>query len=297
MGDKPELTAAAGAPPRRSGPAACGRYDAGVQPPPPGFPQWGGVPDDPREHNEPGYSGQPTPPGYGQPPLPPEYGRPTPPGPDYPGAGYAQQPGYGPQQWGGYGPPAPAPTSQQKVGWITFAVVGLLGLLGAVLTLTLWINLDSAVNRAGEMCNRFSGEYARSCRQSVKHLVPSVPTALVVCLALIIAANVAATGGAVMLFLRKQLGQFLILGGGLVMLILAVGCEARYGATSRVTYDLIAGLIVAVVGGLMFIPAFRVLLGLPPKLTAGHGPGGGQWPYDLPPPAQYGPPGPPPPQW
>jgi hypothetical protein len=267
-----------------------------VQPPPPGFPQWGRPPHDPREANEPGYGGQPTPEGYSQQPLPPGYGGPTPLGPGSPPAGYGQQPGYGPQQWGGYGAPFPAPTSQQKIGWITFAIVGLLGLLGAVLTLTLWINLDSAVNRAAEMCDRFSGEYARSCRQSVKNLVPTVPVALVVCMFLIIAGNLAATGGAVMLFLRKQLGQFLMLGGGIVMLVLSVGCEARYGATSRLTYDLIAGVVVTVIAGLMFVPAFRVLLGLPPKLTAGPVPGGGQWPYD-PPPQQYVPPGPPPQQW
>ena len=268
-----------------------------MQPPPPGFPQWGPPPQDPREPDEPGYSGQPTPEGYGRQPLPPGYGAPTPPGPSSPPAGYGQQPGYGPQQWGGYAAPFPAPTSQQKIGWITFAIVGLLGLLGAVLTLTLWINLDSAVNRAAEMCDRFSGEYARSCRQSVKNLVPAIPVALVVCIFLIIAGNLAATGGAVMLFLRKQLGQFLILGGGIVMLVLSIGCEARYGATSRLTYDLIAGVVVTVIGGLLFVPAFRVLLGLPPKLTAGPAPGGGQWPYDPPPPQQYAPPGPPPQQW
>ena len=208
-----------------------------MQPPPPGFPQWGSPPPDPREPNEPGYSGQPTPASYGQQPLPPGYGAPRPPGPGSPPAGYGQQPGYGPQQWNSYAAPFPAPTSQQKIGWITFAIVGLLGLLGAVLTLTLWINLDSAVNRAGEMCDRFSGEYARSCRQSVKNLVPRIPVALVVCVFLII-------------------------------------------------------------GGLMFVPAFRVLLGLPPKLTAGPVPGGGQWPYGPPPPPQqFAPPGPPPQQW
>ena len=81
------------------------------------------------------------------------------------------------------------------------------------------------------------------------------------------------------------------------MLVLSIGCEARYGATSRLTYDLIAGVVVTVIGGLLFVPAFRVLLGLPPKLTAGSAPGGGQWPYDPPPPQQYAPPGPPPQQW
>lgn len=256
-----------------------------MQPPPPGFPQWGPPPEDPRERNEPGYGGQPS--GYGG-PLPNS---------GYPPAEFGQQPGYGPQPWGGYAAPVPAPTSQQKIGWITFAVVGILGLLGAVLTLTLWINLDSAVNRAADVCNRFSGEYAASCRQSIKNMVPTLPVALIICMFAIIAANVAATAGAVMLFVKRLMGQFLILGGGIVMLVLSIGCEARYGATSRLTYDLIAGVIVAVIGGLMFVPAFRVLLGLPPRLTAGPAPDAGPWQYGPPQPPQYGPPGPPPQQW
>jgi hypothetical protein len=246
-----------------------------VQPPPPGPPpQWGPPPEDPREHIGPGFEGRPGPESYGQQPPPPAYG---------------------PPQWGGYGPPLPAPTSQQTFGWISLAAIGLLGLVGGILTLTLWINLNSAVSRAADICNRFGGEYANMCRHQIHTMVPTVPVALVVCLFLIIAACLAVAAGAVMLFLRRPLGQFLILGGGIVMLVLSIGVEARYGATSRVTYDLIAGLVIAVAGGLMFIPAFRVLFGLPPQLTAGHGgyPGGGPWPPGPPQPPPYIPPGPP----
>src|SRR6201999_2020775 len=85
-----------------------GGYDAGVQPPPPGPPpQWGPAPDGPQDQ------------------------------------GQQPQPYEAPQQWGGYAPPASPPTFQQTVGGITLAVIGLLGLLGAILTLTLWINLNS----------------------------------------------------------------------------------------------------------------------------------------------------------
>ncbi|OBK32284.1 hypothetical protein A5658_16375 [Mycobacterium sp. 1245111.1] len=226
---------------------------------------------------------QPPPPG-----PPPQWG--PPPGPD----DYGQQPpqpGYGPPQWSGYGPPTPAPTSQQTFGWISLAAIGLLGLLGAILTLTLWINLNSSVSRAADVCNRFGGEYAHMCRQQIEKMVPTVPVAMVVCLFLIIAACLAVAGGAVMLFVKRQTGQFLILGGGIVMLVLSIGLEARYGATSRITYDLIAGLVIAVVGGLMFVPAFRVLLGMPPHLTSGPRPGdypgGGPWPPGPPPPPQW----------
>lgn len=278
---------------------AAGRdgYDAGVSTPPPGFPPpWSSSPNDPPEPIQPGHGVQPTPGSYGQ--QPPHLGTP-PPGPGYPQPGYGQQPA-----WAGHGAPTTAPTSQQKITWATFAVLGLLGLLGAILTLTLWINLSSAVNRATDVCKRFGGEYANLCRQQIEHTIPSVPAALVTCMFLIMAAGLAAAGGAVMLFLRKQTGQFLVLGGGIVMLVLSIGCEARYGATGRITYDLIAGFVIAAAGGLMLIPAFRMILGMPPNLTGGAAPGGfqggGQWPYGQPPPPQQGPPGPggyPPPHW
>src|SRR5262249_54707533 len=103
---------------------------------------------------------------------------------------------------------------------------------------------------------------------------------------------------------KNHVGRFLILGGGGVMLVCAIICEARYSATGRITYDLIAGLLIAVAGGLMFVPAFRTALDLPSMSTGGgalgqfHG--GGQSPYRQPHSAQYGPPGfggYPPPQW
>jgi len=86
--------------------------------------------------------------------------------------------------------------------------------------------------------------------------------------------------------------------------VLSIGCEARYGTTSRVTYDLIAGLVITVTASLMFVPAFRVLFGLPPNLTDRPAPrafaGDEPWPYGQPPPQQHGPlgpGGPPPQQW
>ena len=277
-----------------------------MQTPQPGVPStWGSSSEAPQEYVEPGYGGQPGLGGWGQPAdfnqgqPPPQLGYGTP-----PPAGYVPEAGYSPPPWSELAVPAAAPTFQQTTGWIAFAVVGLLGLLGAVLTLTLWINMKSAVSRASDVCNRFGGEFSSMCLDSIKHVVPSVPTVLVVCMFLIIGACLAATAGAVMLFLKRPMGQFLILGGGIVMLVLAIACEARYGATSRLTYDLVTGLVIAVIGGLMFVPAFRLVLGLPPKLTSNPWPNavpvGGQWPYGQPAPPQPGPPGPggyPPPHW
>lgn len=270
-------------------------YDAEVQQPPPGFPSpWGNSPDDARGHVEPGYGGQPSPENYGQQPPPPGYGAPP--------AGYGQQPGYGPQPWSNYGAPAPAPTTPQSVGWVTFAVIGLLGLLGAILTLILWVNMNSRVNQAAAIRDRCIGEYSTMCPQRIQNLVTAIPVPLVICLFLVIGASVAVAGGAIMLFLRRPMGQFLILGGGIMILVLSIASEARYGTVGQVTYDLVAGLVITAAAALMFAPTFRVILGLPPKLTdrpvpAGF-PGGGPWPYGQPPPQQHGPlgPGGPPPQ-
>jgi len=269
-----------------------------MQPPPPGFPpEWGSSPDDPREYPEPDSGGQPSPGNYAQ-PGPGAYA--APPGPGYRHPGYGPQPGYGAPAWGAQAAQPVSPTSQQTISWITFAAVGLLALLGTILTLTLWINMNSAVSRATDMCKRFGGEFYTLCQQQVESTVPTVPAVLVTCLFVIMAASLAAAAGAVMLFLKKPGGQFLILGGGLVMLVLAIGCEARYGATGRITYDLVAGFVIAAAGGLMLIPAFRMTMGLPPTPTGPPAPGGGQWPYGQPPPPQQNPPGPgggSPPHW
>jgi len=149
------------------------------------------------------------------------------------------------------------------------------------------------------MCKRFAGEFSDLCEQQIEISIPSVPTALATCLFLIMAAGLAAAAGAVMLLLKKQAGQFFILGGGTVMLVLAIACEARYGATGRLTYDLVAGFVIGAAGALMLIPAFRMTMGMPPN-PHGAVPGAGQWPYGQTPPPQQGPPGPggyPPPHW
>jgi hypothetical protein len=253
-----------------------------VQPPPPGLPQ---------QWPEPGSSGQPGPGSYGQ-PGPGGFDAPPLPGPGYP------QPGYGPPWQAGQSLQPIAPTTQQTISLITFAAVGLLGLLGTILTLTLWINMASAVHRAGDICNRFTGEKLALCQQRIEH----IPAIVVACLFVIMAAGLAATLGAVMLVLKRQMGQFLVLGGGIVMLLLSIGCEARYGATGRLTYDLVAGFVIAAVGGLMLIQVFRLVMGLPLKPGGGrlsgalHG--GGPWPYGQPPqqnPSGSG--GQPPPNW
>jgi hypothetical protein len=299
-----------------------GQYAFGVQPPAPGFPpQPGWSPPDPRVQSEPRYGWQ-TPPGYGPqagpgywPQAGPGYGQQSPPGyggpPSYGQAGYGQggygqQPGYGqpPYGPGDYRQSGAGPNNQQIALWITLGAVIFLGLLGAVLTLTLLMDVNSAVNRVSNMCDQYGGPFSDICKQSLRNHGVKVPMPALIYLASIILASLVAIGGAVLMLLKKNFGQFLILGGGIVMLLFAIICAAQYGGTGRITYDLIAGVFIAIAGGLLLVPQIRQSLGLPPTSGTGHRPdqfgGGGQPPYGPPYPGQYGQPwsgGYPPRQW
>lgn len=319
-GDDPDTDATRVVPPNQQH-GDYGQYAFGVQPPAPGVPP-GWSPRDPRAQSEPGYGWQ-TPPGYGPQPGPgywahggPGYGQQGPPGyggpPSYYGqagygqGGYGQQPGYGGQHPYGPGDPRQSgvgPNNQQIALWITLGVVIFLGLLGAVLTLTLLMDVNSAVTRVSNMCNQYGGQFSDICKQSLRNHGLKVPMAAVIYLCSIILGSLVAIGGAVLLLVKKHFGQFLILGGGIVMLLFAIICAFQYGGTGRITYDLIAGVFIAIAGGLLLVPPIRRSLGLPTSGT-GHRPdqfgGGGQQPYGQPYPGQYGQPwsgGYPPRQW
>jgi|GEM_PF-1102954 hypothetical protein len=275
------------------------QYAVGVQPPAPGVPpQPGQPPHDPRAQSEPAYGWQ-TPAGYG-PYTGPGHWPPV--GPGYGGLpGYGQPPPYGP---GGYRQPS-GPSSQQIALWITLGVVIFLGLIGAILTLTLLIDIGSAVTRVSNLCNQYGGQLSALCKQSLRNRGVRVPAAAVVYLLFMILGSLAALGGALLMLFKKLFGQFLILGGGLMVLLFAIVCAVQYGGTGRITYDLIAGVVIASAGGLLLLPQIRQLLGLPPPDTGGYPyqPGGVHRASGAPYPGaygQYGQPGPggyPPPQW
>jgi hypothetical protein len=340
-----------------------------VQPPPGFLPPSGPSSHDPWQQAGSGYGQRPPDSGYGAsagpngPPSQQDYGRQPGYGaagygqPGYgdqlgygqqPGygqqAGYGQQPGYGQQagygqqsgpghpgygQAGYYHQPGSGSGTQQIATWAVSGAVALLGGLAAILTVVLAIDLGTAVSRAADVCGQFGGEVSDICRQSLRNNAPHVPAAVIVYLVLLIIGGVTAVAGAVLLFLRKYVGQFLVLGGGVVLLLFAIATEAQYGATGRVTYDLIAGLFIAIAGGLLLVPQVRHFLGFPPLSTGArpgqhgggqhgggqhgggqHG-GGGQYgggqfggsaqpPYGEPQPGQYGQQGPggyPPRQW
>lgn len=250
-----------------------GQYAFGVQPPPPGVPPQPGwqTPTAYEPQAAPGYWPQ-LGPGYGQQAFP----------------GYGAPPGYGqpPRGPGDYRQFGGGPSNGQVTLWITLGVVGFLGLLGAILTLTLLMDVSTAVSRASDICDQYGGQISEICKQSLRNHGVKVPMAAVTYLVLIIVASLAAVGGAVLMLLKKHFGQILVLGGGVVMTLFAIICAAQYGGTGRITYDLIAGIVIAAVAGLLFLPQVRLFLELPP--ASGRRPDQYPYPYGQPYPGQYG---------
>ncbi|KAA8960503.1 hypothetical protein [Mycobacterium sp.] len=257
-----------------------------MQPSGPGVPPHPGQPPhDPWAQSAPAYGWQ----------APAGYWPPT-------GPGYGQQPGYGSSPGGPAGYPQPAGPSGQHIAlWITLGVVILLGLIGAILTLTLLIDISSAVTRVSSLCDQYGGQLAALCKQSLRNRGVTVPAIAVVYLPLIILGHLAALGGALLMLAGKLFGQFLILGGGVMILFFATICAAQYGSTGRIVYDLTAGLVIAVAGGLL-LPQIRPLVGRPPPGSGGqlHQFGGVRHASSAPypgPSGRRGPGGSPPPQW
>jgi hypothetical protein len=287
---------AQGQPPQR-------QYALPMQPPAPGMPPQPGRP--PREpwqqagqrYGQQGASGgHPPQTGYGAAPHPSH--QPFPPRDprqqSYGPAGHGAP--YGPPSYphGGPGHPGGGPSSQQIANWITLGVIALLGLLGAILTVTVWADISSAVGSVSDVCGDLDDQFSDLCRETVADYAPGVPAALVIYLILLILGGLAAVVGAVLMLRNKHIGQFVIIGAGAVMLLFGIVSSAHYGAVGRITFDLIAGLLILTAGVLMLLPQIRHFLGLPPMPHSGRGPGpfgGGPPPYGPPPPGQYGPPG------
>jgi hypothetical protein len=281
MGDAEQTQVAGQASPRpQSGPAADQPWTTGPDErrryggPPPGY---AAPPDPRRQWSNPGYGGgsglQPPYAGYGVPPPPaqPTYGQP----------GYGQ-PGYG---QAGYGAVGAGPSAQQIITWIALGGIAIFGLLGAILTGALLSDLVSAVGKVSDICDRYGGQASDICNQTLKDHGPHLPAAVVFYLVLMIAGSLTALGGAVLLFVKKHFGHWLVIGGGAVMLLFAIISEVQYGSAGRITYDLIAGLLISAAGGAMFAPQVRQFLGMPPLQAGGARPGQfGGWP------SAYGPP-------
>src|SRR6266702_2879540 len=250
-----------------------GQYAAGVQPPAPGAPQQPGwSPGAQQQPPQPGY-GQQQQPGYpqqmpGYPPAGPGqqsgYGQPV----------YGQQPGYGQQPaYPGYAPGGAAtPMDTNKIiSWVVLAVAAVMALLGAILTITLW----SEASGGADPCAGLTGAEASACAQVTGSL--AVPTAAIIYFILLIVGGVAGVAGAVLVFMKKEVGKLAIIGGGALLLLFSIIFMIQYTSVGRIVYDLIAGIVVAGIGALAFFPQTRAYLGLPGGLAApgGYGQVGG----------------------
>ena len=254
-----------------------GQYASAVQPPAPGAPQqpgWSGAPQQP---GVPGYGQQPGAPAYGQ--QPPAYGATPGAAPGYTPPGqpaYGAQPGYG-QQQPGYGQPAypgyapgqvgnPQNTAQ-IINWVVLGVVALMSLLAAILTITLWSEAGASP------CDGLSGEEATLCNQYSASI--SLPAPAIIYFILLLIGGLAGVAGAVLLFLKKFVGQWAVIGGGALLLLFSIIFMVQYASEGRLVYDLIAGIIVGGAGAMAFLPQTREYLGLPPVASTGYGQAGG----------------------
>jgi hypothetical protein len=253
-----------------------GQYASAVQPPAPGAPQqpgWSGAPQQP---GVPGYGQQPGVPGYGQ--QPPAYGAQPTPGYAPPGQQpYGAAPGYGQPAYPGYAPGQAGnpPNTTQIINWVVLGVVALMSLLAAILTITAWSDAASA----GDVCAGMTGEEAALCGQYTQSF--SIPAAAIIYFILLLVGGLAGVAGAVLLFLKKFIGQWAIIGGGALLLLFSIIFMVQYTSEGRIVYDLIAGIIVGGAGAMAFIPQTREYLGLPPAPATGYGQAGGfgQQPY------------------
>jgi hypothetical protein len=247
-------------------------------PPQPGFgqPAGGLMSQQPQPFGQqPQQFGQQPPPGFGPPVQPGGFGGPPP----------------------GYGPPgalggAPAAGNTQIFGWIAAGLLVVLGLLASILTLTLWLDLNSATSDAASpdissYCDGLSGAAAQAClqasanAQSAAASSASIPGAAIFYFLMLIVGGLIAAAGGVMIIIKQKSAHFLAVGGGFLLLLFAIIFGAQYTfQLTRIVIDLVVGIVVLIIGALGFIPRTAPFIGLGGGVPAGPGgfgppPGGG----------------------
>jgi hypothetical protein len=248
-----------------------GQYASAAQPQ---QPQWVGPGQQqqgmPGYGQQPGYPQQP-PPGYGQ---QPGYGAPGQQPYGAPGQPYGQQPGYGQPAYPAYGAGQGGgitASTNQIVSWVVLGVVALMSLLAAILTITLWSEASGGANP----CAGFTGTEADLCNQQFAQVDTGIPAAATIYFILMLIGGIAGVAGAVLIFLKKYVGQFAIVGGGALLLLFSIIFIAQYASEGRLVYNLIAGIIIGGAGALGFFPQTREYLGLPALAATGYGQVGG----------------------
>jgi hypothetical protein len=238
QGDKTQMVPPGSLPPQNppyNPPSPAGGFPG--QQPPPGY---GGPPPGYGQQPPPGYG--PPPPGYGQQQPPPGYG--PPPG------GFAQQPGLGhAPSFGGPG------QNTQMISMIVLGAVAVFGLIGAIMMITLFSDLNPS-----DPCTGLSGAARASCEDFAGNI--SAPGRYIVYTIVLLVAAVAAIAGAVLQYLKKvPYAHLIILGAGAVMALFAIifGSDASF--ITRLVFMLLFGLVIAGAGAMAFFPQTRAYLG------------------------------------
>jgi hypothetical protein len=236
-------------------------------PPPGADASTGGFPGQ-HGYGQQGYPGQQPPPGYGQQPpqgygQQPGFGQQPPPG--YPPqGGFAQQSGLGSGPgFGGQG------QNTQLISWGLAGLSALLGLLVAIMALTDF----------GDLSDYSDGLKGATSEQLDAANLPSPGTLWLWTIVALVGALGAIAGG-VLIYLKHKFAGYVTAGAGALMLIAGIAYLISEGAISDANdapntpvWSLIAGIIVAAIGALAFIPQTKKFLGGGSVL--GAGPGGG----------------------
>ncbi|HKS44656.1 MAG TPA: hypothetical protein VJT49_05985 [Amycolatopsis sp.] len=244
-------------------PSAADNPGAFGQQPPQGFGQPGGFPP-----QQPGQFGQQPQQGFGAPGQPGGFGGPP--------------PGFGAP--GGYGAPGGgAGGNAQLFAWIAAGALIVIGLLTAILTLTVWTDAGSAASASSSYCDQYSGTLKQTCEDAVGSAseASSVPGAAIFYFIMLILGGLATAAAGVLIILKQKFAHFVAVGGGFLLLLFSIIFGAQYTfSVGRIVTDLILGIIVLVIGALGFFPQTAQFIGAGGGSPSGPGgfggpPGGG----------------------
>lgn len=132
------------------------------------------------------------------------------------------------------------------ISMIIMGVVALFGVIGTIMSITLFSDLS-----AGGACAGLPPELEQQCEQAVSEAVPGRYTFYTV---LLLLASLAAAAGAVMMYLKHKLALYVVLGGGAAMLLFSLifGIDADF--IGRLVFLLLFGLVITGVGAMPYFP-------------------------------------------
>ncbi|MDI5980226.1 hypothetical protein, partial [Amycolatopsis magusensis] len=228
-----------------------------------GFGAPGGFDPSQQQQHPGGFGGPPPggPGGFGPPPGGPGgFGPP-------PGQG-----GFGPPPGGFGGPPQGGGNDSSKM--ISMIIAGVLALLAG---LSLIVNLISVIDVATlpDPCEHLSGAALERCEGiGVDY---GVGAGVIIMWVVLLLGLAGAVGGAVLIFLRKKLAQYVLLGSGGLLVVFTIVVAAMYTFAGSLIFNLFIGLLAAGAGVLGFFPATQPYIGMESGSAFGgqQGQGGG----------------------